>query len=219
MNHAEQIVTRTFGNQPKITWSKFSSALGSALNTPSSNLQKLEYIFNDSGNVSREVWDSFLIWFSPLAQPDLYQTSDENTNGGYDIESILEICTPSWFHGFLSSADAQRGLKGKPDGTFLFRFSTSNPGCYALSAAYSGTVGHWRISCVKEVGQPVTFKIDGRDYKSLAEIINIHKFGREPLKIKQPRPGQNGTCHLGNPWPREQHGIEEGNEYYQNVKK
>ncbi len=132
-----------------------------------------------------------------MAQPDLYQTTENSANTGYDIESILEICTPNWFHGFLSSADAQRGLKGKPDGTFLFRFSTSNPGCYALSAAYSGTVGHWRISCDKEPGQPATFKIDGRDYKSLNEIINVHKFGREALKIKQPRPGQANTCFLG----------------------
>lgn len=168
--------------------------------------------------VSREVWDNFLIWFSPLTQPDLYQTSDEGSGIGYDIEMILDICTPSWFHGFLSSSDAQRGLKGKPDGTYLFRFSTSNPGCYALSASYSGTVGHWRISCIKENGAP-TFKIDGREYKTLNEIVTTHRFGREALKIKQPRPGQADNCFLGSPWPREQHGVEEGNEYYQNVKK
>ena len=138
-----------------------------------------------------------------MALQDLYQTSDDSTNGGYDVDTILEICTPNWFHGFLSSADAQKGLKGKADGTFLFRFSTTNPGCYSLSAAYSGTVGHckiffWkkknqlknnffltkkgRISCCKDPGKPPTFKIDGREYQTLNEIITTHKFGKEAFE-------------------------------------
>lgn len=67
-----------------------------------------------------------------------------------------------WFHGFLGSTEAQKALKGKPDGTFLIRFSTTNPGSYALTVAYSSTVGHWRISCDKKNYETPTFSIDGR---------------------------------------------------------
>jgi len=137
-----------------------------------------------------------------LACSDIYQTSSDSNNDGYEFETILDICIPAWFHGFLSSNDAQRALRGKPDGTFLLRFSTSNPGSYALSVAYSGTVGHWRISCEKKAFQYPVFKIDGREYKSLDHIVSTHKFGKEPLNIKQPRAGQPNFCYLGALFPR-----------------
>ena len=168
-------------------------------------------ITDEKGYVKKAVWDQFLSWFSPLVAPDMYQT---NTNtDGWSIDVILEIVTPQWFHGFLESSNAQKSLKSKADGTYLFRFSTTNPGCYALSVAYSNTVGHWRISCDKLPGRPCVFKIDGREYKSLKDIIQTHAFGREPLKIKQPKQGQASSCFLGNPLPR----SGEMGELYQNI--
>ncbi len=41
-------------------------------------------------------------------------------------------CSNSWFHGDVSSQEAQELLSGQPEGTFLIRFS-SQPGCFAAS--------------------------------------------------------------------------------------
>jgi hypothetical protein len=197
----------------------FANTFQAAMNVTTPNMEKIRYLFDKNGVVDRETWENFLIWFSPLAVTDnIYQTQPTDNSGGdgYDIDTIVDICVPLYFHGFLGSSEAQKLLKGKPDGTFLLRFSTSNPGFYALSVAYTGTVGHWRIQCEKPAGQTPTFKIDGREYKSLDHIVNTHKFGREPLKIKQPRPGQPNTCYLGTPYNRTGAAVEP-EEFYQNV--
>lgn len=117
----------------------------------------------------------------------------------------------SYFHGFLESTEAQKALKGKPDNTYLVRFSGQNIGCYALSVSYNNTVGHWRISSEKKMFQDPIFKIDGREYKSLADIIQTHSLNAEPLKIKQPKDGQSGICYLGSPLIRQ----EASEDYYQ----
>jgi len=116
------------------------------------------------------------------------------------------------FHGFLSSADAQSKLKGFADGQFLFRFSTSSPGYYALSVSYAGMVGHWRISSMKEPGKPVRFGFDDREFSSLKEIMYTYskKGGGESLKIKQPKADQNPVCFLDAPFNRTEL-------YYQNI--
>lgn len=210
-------VTKIFSGKQAETWIKFSGALGSALNTSQQVMNKIQFIFENNGMVEKSTWESFLVWFSPLAAPNLYQTNDVAPDG-YDLDDILNTCTPSWFHGFLSSADAQRSLKGKPDGTFLFRFSTSNPGSYALSAAYSGTVGHWRISCARAPGSRPVFKIDNREYTSLSHIVDSHKAG-DPLKIKDPKPGQADSCFLSIPFVRVGSEVEYSDSFYQNVKR
>jgi len=215
---AEVIVWKVFSNKTSETWDVFSNELQIALGADFSTIQRLQFVFANNGVVERTIWESFLIWFSPLDASNIYQTSGgsyDSVGGGYTIDHILSVCTPLWFHGFLSSADAQKGLKGKADGTFLFRFSTTNPGCYALTVAYSSTVGHWRISCEKKQSEQPVFLIDGRQYRSLDDIIQTHSFGREPLNIKSPKPGQAISCFLGSFHPRITD-IED-NQYYQNV--
>jgi len=208
----EDSVTKAFAGRDSITWSAFATAFGSALNATADQVRQLEYLFNEKGVVKKAVWDQFLQWFTPLVAPDMYQTS--TAAEGWAIDSILEITTPPWFHGFVESTNAQKALKSKSDGAFLFRFSTTNPGCYALSVAYSNTVGHWRISCDKLAGKAAVFKIDGREYRSLKDVVQTHAFGKEPLKIKQPKPNQASTCFLGAPLSRT---GAEGGELYQNV--
>lgn len=38
-----------------------------------------------------------------------------------------------WFHGFLASAEVQHLLYDKPEGTYLIRFSNSQPDSFALA--------------------------------------------------------------------------------------
>jgi len=64
---------------------------------------------------------------------------------------------------------------------FLLRFSSSPPN-FTLSLNY-GSIGHWRIT-VEQTGQLTIYRIDGRPYKSLYDIVDTHSPGNEPLQIK-----------------------------------
>lgn len=122
--------------------------------------------------------------FSPLVKVDYYQTSSTGTESmqGYQVEDVVDIVGQTWFYGFITANESKDILQSLPPGSFLFRFS-SNPGCYALSVNY-GQIGHWRITTEKfGVSYPV-FKIDGRTYRSMHEIIEVHGMGNDPLEIK-----------------------------------
>lgn len=56
---------------------------------------------------------------------------------------------------------------------------------------------------------------NNRHYKSLDDIVQTHRFGREPLQIKSPKVGQATSCFLGTCLARED--SEADNMYYQNV--
>ncbi len=53
---------------------------------------------------------------------------------GYLLKIPLQtdLCRQAWFHGELSSSEAEEILSGHPSGTFLFRFS-SQPNCLSIS--------------------------------------------------------------------------------------
>jgi len=154
-------------------------------------LGKLKYVIGSNNTVERKKLQMLLEWFTPLVQSSSsYQTGDERDLLGYDIEQILDIVGPPWFFGFMSANEAKEVLSRKPYGSYLFRFS-SNAGFYALSVNY-GQVGHWRISSEKHVGYPL-FKVDGRTYKSLYHIIEVHTVGGEPLIVKG---GDTSSCYL-----------------------
>jgi len=201
LNSVERQVSSLFFAKPEVSWDVFAAKFSVAMSSDMETVNSLRFVFETQGVVSLATWNSFLSWFSPLTLPsDLYETTDESndTANGYDIKMIREICSPLWFHGFLGSQDAHRMLKGTQSGTFLMRFSTTNPGSYALSASYSNNVGHWRIICEKKDGQPSTFRIDNRTYRSLANIIEQHGPRNEPLKIKT-----GECCFLEHPFIRE----------------
>jgi hypothetical protein len=51
-----------------------------------------------------------------------------------------------WFHGFLSNAEAERLLEPCEVGTFLVRFSRSDPGSFAIN--------------LKSADRPIGIKVD-----------------------------------------------------------
>jgi hypothetical protein len=46
---------------------------------------------------------------------------------------VRNILTAPWFHGFLTSREAELLLEDQPIGTFLIRFSRSSGGSFALA--------------------------------------------------------------------------------------
>jgi len=168
-------------SRQSVPWQEFATAFGNALAIIPSDVKQLQHVFDTEGVVTKQTWDTFLLWFSPLKAISSYQTEQDD---GYDVSVILSICTAPYFRAFLGATEAQTLLKDQDSGTFLIRFSTTNPGHYALSATYGPNVGHWRITCErKPFCQPV-FKVDVREYSSLEELVHIHSPGGETMKTK-----------------------------------
>jgi hypothetical protein len=76
----------------------------------------------------------------------------------------------SWFHGEISTSEAQQKLSGLPGGTFLVRFSSTHPGCYTISSltqASNTSIKHQRVSFVPGKG----FNLNGQWKPTLEEVI------------------------------------------------
>ena len=116
-------------------------------------------------------------------------------SAGYTISDIADIVEPKWFVGFMNADTAKALLNRRPVGSFLLRFSSAPPN-FALSVNY-GSVGHWRIT-VEQSSQMVVYRIDGRPYKSLYDIVETHSAGNEALQIKSNN-GASILCYLSNP--------------------
>lgn len=91
-----------------------------------------------------------------------------------------------WFHGFLSSKEAEFLIKSAkcPDGTFLVRFSKSKPGSFAMAFKRgSGTPKSGCKHILIESCQPDGFKLSEvenqgtiKTFSSLHDIIRHYSF-------------------------------------------
>jgi hypothetical protein len=61
-------------------------------------------------------------------------------------ESVINIGFDRFFHIQISGTEAEELLRDEPNGTYLVRASSSNPGEYALSVKNDNNVIHVRIS-------------------------------------------------------------------------
>jgi len=122
--------------------------------------------------VNIEQFGKVLDWFGPL----------EKHNGSETIlDRIRKLLMKQWFHGDVSTNEAQVRLSGFPNGTFLVRFSTTHPGCYTISSLTQNAtnIKHQRVSFVPGKG----FNNNGQWYNSIDEII------RESENLFIPAPG------------------------------
>lgn len=76
----------------------------------------------------------------------------------------------SWFHGELTLTESQQRLSGLPGGTFLVRFSSTQPGCFTISSLTQGnsSIKHQRV--LYDANQQI-FYFNGGKYASLDDII------------------------------------------------
>jgi len=179
----EETILKSFADETSISWNVFVHTLQKATNVTVKVVEKMKYLLAENEMVAKKTWCDFLEWFTPLCQSDNYETSTSKVvENGWSIEEISEVVGANFFFGFISAEQAKSILSNKPYGAYLFRFS-SNPGCYALTVNY-GAIGHWRITAEKYGTAPPIFKIDGRPYKNLYDIVDVHRVGGEPLSIK-----------------------------------
>jgi len=87
--------------------------------------------------VSMENWGKILSWFGPLVV---------RGSGIILLEKLRSLLSNVWFHGNISTPEAESRLSGKGAGTFLIRFSTSSPGAFTISkVAPNKSINHQRI--------------------------------------------------------------------------
>jgi hypothetical protein len=90
------------------------------------------------------------------------------------MERVRSVLRKSYFHGDISTRDAEGQLAGKQVGTFLVRFSTSSPGFYTISKVSSdGSIQHQRI--IHHPNQPA-FYINNRVRRFLPVLLLVFLF-------------------------------------------
>lgn len=91
----------------------------------------------------------------------------------------------NWFHGDISTADAEVHLMHKPEGTFLVRFSTSEPAltqylkyqCSTLFLTRELCTSMPIYICVLNSFRPSSdaYTINGNTYSSVQELVDKEK--------------------------------------------
>jgi hypothetical protein len=98
--------------------------------------------------------------------------------------NVRSAAMHEWFHGDVTTSEAEDRLADKPAGTFLVRFSSSEPGAFTISKVSSfGAIAHQRI--IHPAGEPA-FTINSCTYARLDELVEAQ---REPLNLIQACPG------------------------------
>jgi serine/threonine protein kinase len=93
-----------------------------------------EVHLDQAEQVSCENWGKIIAWFGPL---DTWTTF---------LERVRQALQQSWFHGAIEKQEAESLLSGQPEGAFLVRLSTSQPGCFTISkVSRSLKIQHQRI--------------------------------------------------------------------------
>eukprot|EP00727_Mastigamoeba_balamuthi_P005154 m51a1_g14637 putative sh2 domain-containing protein (514) ;mRNA; r:41786-44872 len=123
--------------------------------------------------VSMEQFGNIVAWFGDWA-----------TESQIIPHKIRELLQQSWFHGDITTEDAESRLMYKPEGTFLVRFSSSEPGAFTISkVSMFGSISHQRIA--HSAGQNL-FVVGGNTYRTLQDLVAGE---RETLNLLSPCPG------------------------------
>jgi len=169
---------RYFLTEANVAWNVFSDALCDWLKVPTRaqcekgsvpylNLKCLKAVLAERSQsdgstgvlpdyiVSMEKFGRILEYFGSLQE-------------GF-LDNIRELLSQKWFHGELDTADAAARLNAQPPGSFLVRFSSTNPGCFTTSQVTpDGTIRHQRVSNQPGKG----FLFQNVLYPRLAELIS-----------------------------------------------
>eukprot|EP00005_Dracoamoeba_jomungandri_P000898 CAMPEP_0174251982 /NCGR_PEP_ID=MMETSP0439-20130205/1638_1 /TAXON_ID=0 /ORGANISM="Stereomyxa ramosa, Strain Chinc5" /LENGTH=565 /DNA_ID=CAMNT_0015332445 /DNA_START=29 /DNA_END=1726 /DNA_ORIENTATION=+ len=120
--------------------------------------------------VTCESWGRLLDCFGPL-----------KVKHSTVLDKVEEICKQPWFHGAITSGDAEKRLtaasksgKKEQKGSFLVRLSSNSSSCFTISRIHDSKIFHQRISRDPTDGDYVIL-VGGRDrrcYGSLVQLVN-----------------------------------------------
>jgi serine/threonine protein kinase len=136
----------------------------------------------DGAQVPIEKFGKVLDCFSPVS-------------GAQVLDEIQALCAETWFHGHVSTPEAQTRLANTPAGCFLVRFSSQEHGSYTISLVTpAGAIRHQRV---RHVGN--AFLLQNQRYPSLRAVVEQ---GGHLLNLLIPCPGSMfGAIFASNPHP------------------
>ncbi|EFA85214.1 SH2 domain-containing protein [Heterostelium album PN500] len=165
--NARQFWTHNFLGREEITWNQFYTSFCTSFGVDmKSNPQdclkikclKLLLVSIDSESVKIEDFGRFLGWFGPL------------NSGNEVLERVLSVCSLKGFLGETSSKNVIQFLANKKSGTYIVRFSSTDPGCYALSyVSKNKDIAHAKI--IHKPGHGYIHMGGSTHYPSLDELI------------------------------------------------
>jgi hypothetical protein len=140
---ARQLWRDRFLGMTTVSWRAFAEAFSEVIRVPLPKdprdikwqcLRRVAADPRDEQQVSLESFAKMLHWFGPLAEPSV-------------LDRIHDLLRERYFHGEISSQEAERRMGGEKKGTFLLRFSSRDLGCYALTVVDGkGALKHYRIT-------------------------------------------------------------------------
>jgi hypothetical protein len=115
--------------------------------------------------------------------------------GAQVLDEIQALCAETWFHGHVSTPEAQTRLANTPAGCFLVRFSSQEHGSYTISLVTpAGAIRHQRV---RHVGN--AFLLQNQRYPSLRAVVEL---GGHLLNLLIPCPGSTfQAIFASNPHP------------------
>lgn len=169
-----ELWVKSFGETTlMVPWNVFLSTLEGFLGTPlkeDAEFLKIFIDFTKKDHVSVYEFSVFLKWFGPLKG---------------SCERMLEALRGGLLCGFVPAVEANLLLEGKREGTFLIRYSKTQPGSFAVTFVDNHQkVKHCLLYNVLPYG--LTLKNPPTVYNSLKEFAISHQ-----SKLKHP---------LGNKW-------------------
>eukprot|EP01114_Cavostelium_apophysatum_P013663 TRINITY_DN3359_c0_g1_i1.p1 TRINITY_DN3359_c0_g1~~TRINITY_DN3359_c0_g1_i1.p1 ORF type:complete len:922 (-),score=285.01 TRINITY_DN3359_c0_g1_i1:87-2852(-) len=158
-----------FGSALMVEWHRFLMSLKKIFtNMTTLDDMRLQGILDhgNTGYISQYRFSEFLKGFGPFPKC---------------VQNVKSVLDEKWFHGFLSSREAELLMKNsnEPEGTFLVRFSKSKPGSFAMAFVKGNQVRHILIESNMPTGLSVSEQEganSGRYFPSLQDIVTHYNF-------------------------------------------
>lgn len=85
------------------------------------------------------------------------------------LQTVRNMLQERWFYGDFETTHAASRLQNQPFGSFLIRFSGTQPGCFSISSVNSdGTIRHQRAQHISGKG----FNYNGVIYPTLNDLVS-----------------------------------------------
>ncbi|PRP83135.1 cyclophilin B [Planoprotostelium fungivorum] len=109
--------TNLYGDTDMIGWEYFLHNLGIQIKPKQADQLRIILDNTCTNTVTRVKFIELMKCFGPRSQI---------------LANVARTVSAQWFHGYISASDSRKLLVHEPPGTFLFRFSASRPGVFAL---------------------------------------------------------------------------------------
>jgi len=171
-----------FLGQWSVPWKEFLPVFVSYLNISfrvmaqeSIHFQLIKAVLVDEKDdvVHIENFAKFLEWFGPIEK------------GMVSLERVYNLLSRPFFHGMISTTNAEKALAGKKSGTYLVRFSNKEKGAFSISVINEGIITHFRCNHKPGTG----FIYGGSIFKTMDDLLGnkqAHKSMKPPMIIKAP---------------------------------